>query len=510
MAMPHTGAITPYKNAYPPNNNYTFYSYKPTTTPTKATPSNSVPTPTTTITPTSSTTTTTTTTPHARIPPEYSYSRLSTDSTKVSCSLSDCVLCQRGPPVCLVRSPTWILILRVVLFSLGKCHNHDHKGFFSLKLDIYNFVTTHWPLLCGSKNYRGKSWHKQVQDVLSHTKDVFESGVGMFGQKGYWRLKITDDPWVSQRKFFTRNRKSKSKHSPNSPHQSPDSNHNDMDSYENDSENEDENGNESTVQTTASSSTTRSPFCTPETQTHSEIQKQSSTSSHNNSVNSNTNHNIQPNGQNHSSTQTTQNGTPPSLYSISYLVSADDPRQPHPPPVPSIPPFNNLMPPYIPFNTPYPPNMNIYNPMNRYHPQMFPPALNNTIPQENQNFDPKFFQYYPLPQFVNAANPVVYPHTGGQVDPDLQSVQFVPLKRYRDPLNDGNQPGVWVSPKKPHLQPQPQQQQQSQQPQQPQQQQQPEKEKERTQQEDDDEVAIQKMKSLKQSPPSTLSNEKQS
>ena len=32
--------------------------------------------------------------------------------------------------------------------------------------------------------------------MLSHSKDTFESGLEIYGQNGYWRLKANTDPWT--------------------------------------------------------------------------------------------------------------------------------------------------------------------------------------------------------------------------------------------------------------------------------------------------------------------------
>eukprot|EP01112_Ceratiomyxa_fruticulosa_P014384 TRINITY_DN4111_c2_g1_i3.p1 TRINITY_DN4111_c2_g1~~TRINITY_DN4111_c2_g1_i3.p1 ORF type:complete len:303 (-),score=51.56 TRINITY_DN4111_c2_g1_i3:116-1024(-) len=126
-----------------------------------------------------------------------SYETLANPSTPTKCLLTDCLLCKKGPPGNIARSPTWVSMLRVVLFTLSSNKENASKEYFSLKDDVYDFIVAHWPLLCGSKTYKGRSWHKQVQDILSHSKEVFESGVNKLGEKGYWKLKINQDPWKS-------------------------------------------------------------------------------------------------------------------------------------------------------------------------------------------------------------------------------------------------------------------------------------------------------------------------
>eukprot|EP01112_Ceratiomyxa_fruticulosa_P011906 TRINITY_DN3277_c0_g1_i3.p1 TRINITY_DN3277_c0_g1~~TRINITY_DN3277_c0_g1_i3.p1 ORF type:complete len:350 (-),score=59.98 TRINITY_DN3277_c0_g1_i3:106-1155(-) len=137
-----------------------------------------------------------------------SYEALSHPSARINCPLTDCLLCKKGPPANLAKSPSWISMLRVVLFCLSNSEQNANKEYFSLKDDVYDFIIVHWHLLCGSKSYKGRSWHKQVQDILSHTKDIFESGVNELGQKGFWRLKVQDDPWGT-RNIFARRKGSK-------------------------------------------------------------------------------------------------------------------------------------------------------------------------------------------------------------------------------------------------------------------------------------------------------------
>eukprot|EP01133_Synstelium_polycarpum_P008655 gene8655-10156_t len=117
-------------------------------------------------------------------------------STLVICNLTDCLLCQRGQPELLIKSPTWASIMRVVFFTL---HNEMRdKQFFSLKTDVYEFMTTHWDVLCLNKK-RSENWHKQIQDMLSHSKNIFESGMDTYKQNGFWRLKYVVDPWTLQK-----------------------------------------------------------------------------------------------------------------------------------------------------------------------------------------------------------------------------------------------------------------------------------------------------------------------
>jgi hypothetical protein len=59
-------------------------------------------------------------------------------------------------------------------------------------------MLAHWDTLCSSKDPK-HNWKKQVQDMLSHSKNVFESGSGLYKQNGFWRLKHTEDPWTIEK-----------------------------------------------------------------------------------------------------------------------------------------------------------------------------------------------------------------------------------------------------------------------------------------------------------------------
>ncbi|GAM21353.1 hypothetical protein SAMD00019534_045280 [Acytostelium subglobosum LB1] len=117
-------------------------------------------------------------------------------TTPVHCSLNDCLLCQRGQPEILIKQPTWASIMRVVFYTLN--HEMPEKQFFSLKTDVYEFMTSHWDVLCLNKK-RSDNWHKQIQDMLSHSKNIFDSGMDTYKQNGFWRLKQTNDPWTMQK-----------------------------------------------------------------------------------------------------------------------------------------------------------------------------------------------------------------------------------------------------------------------------------------------------------------------
>eukprot|EP01112_Ceratiomyxa_fruticulosa_P021112 TRINITY_DN734_c0_g2_i2.p1 TRINITY_DN734_c0_g2~~TRINITY_DN734_c0_g2_i2.p1 ORF type:complete len:594 (-),score=129.28 TRINITY_DN734_c0_g2_i2:176-1957(-) len=118
--------------------------------------------------------------------------------------LRQCLVCARGPPQCLVRTPTWATIMRIVLYTLK--FDMPNRDFFNLRTDVYGFMLHHWDKICIQKK-QTEYWHKQIQDVLSHNKELFESGMELYKQNGYWRLRILDDPWVLLKKSVPRTRK---------------------------------------------------------------------------------------------------------------------------------------------------------------------------------------------------------------------------------------------------------------------------------------------------------------
>eukprot|EP01133_Synstelium_polycarpum_P006253 gene6253-7250_t len=119
----------------------------------------------------------------------------SSPNTPQVCALGRCLLCERGQPTMLLKTPTWASIMRVVFYTLHT--EHPEKLYFSLKNDVYDFMTSHWDRLYIGKK-RSDNWRKQVQDMLSHSKTVFESGMDKIKQNGFWRLKVFSDPWEFQ------------------------------------------------------------------------------------------------------------------------------------------------------------------------------------------------------------------------------------------------------------------------------------------------------------------------
>ncbi|EGG14703.1 hypothetical protein DFA_10961 [Cavenderia fasciculata] len=134
--------------------------------------------------------------------PTSSYTSSSAPASPVSspilsmpqeCKLgSKCVLCERGQPPILLKTPTWASIMKVVFYTLSAAY--PEKEYFSLKTDVYEFMTSHWDRLYMNKK-KSDNWRKQVQDMLSHSKNVFESGMDKIKQNGFWKLKTCTDPW---------------------------------------------------------------------------------------------------------------------------------------------------------------------------------------------------------------------------------------------------------------------------------------------------------------------------
>ena len=107
----------------------------------------------------------------------------------------DCMLCTRTAPPILSKCHTWAWIMRVVFYSLRD--RYPEKKFFSLKNDVYEYMMNHWNTL-GLDRKPSANWHKQIQDMLSHSRNIFESGMTHFKQNGFWRLKDLEDPWTAR------------------------------------------------------------------------------------------------------------------------------------------------------------------------------------------------------------------------------------------------------------------------------------------------------------------------
>ncbi|EFA75253.1 hypothetical protein PPL_11328 [Heterostelium album PN500] len=81
-------------------------------------------------------------------------------------------------------------------------NNNHHQSSYLKELPKYCipsnplFIECHWELLSLDKK-KCDNWHKQIQDMLSHSKTTFESGSGSLGQNGFWKLRDGKiDPWL--------------------------------------------------------------------------------------------------------------------------------------------------------------------------------------------------------------------------------------------------------------------------------------------------------------------------
>ncbi|EFA86731.1 hypothetical protein PPL_00536 [Heterostelium album PN500] len=130
------------------------------------------------------------------------------------CKYNNCLVCLRGPPSILHKCPTWSTIMRVVFYTLS--NSFPERKFFNLRNDVYSWMVDHWNILLDFKKDNNinssffsffieeeNNWRKQVQDMLSHSKNLFESGTEEYKQNGYWRLKLTmdTDPWTIKKPF---------------------------------------------------------------------------------------------------------------------------------------------------------------------------------------------------------------------------------------------------------------------------------------------------------------------
>ncbi|KAF2072947.1 hypothetical protein CYY_005740 [Polysphondylium violaceum] len=125
--------------------------------------------------------------------PTLSSSPTSSPTFKSLCNEQGCMICANTTPYCLSgKFPSWSAILWVCLYSLHKLH--PEKDFVNLREDVYPSILKHWSKICGNRETTS-NWKKQIQDSLSHSRKLFESGVDILGQNGYWRLKKDLNPW---------------------------------------------------------------------------------------------------------------------------------------------------------------------------------------------------------------------------------------------------------------------------------------------------------------------------
>ena len=126
-----------------------------------------------------------------------------------------CPLCKNGIEVFGNKRPvSWILICRVILYSLMDIH----KGttYFSLKEDIHRFVADHWYIFGKLDQFKTNpnKWKKSFLDGLSHSP-YFQSGTMTLKKPNYWKLRRRDCPWMKTKKFYATEEEEEEEFDPN-------------------------------------------------------------------------------------------------------------------------------------------------------------------------------------------------------------------------------------------------------------------------------------------------------
>ncbi|KYQ93329.1 hypothetical protein DLAC_05999 [Tieghemostelium lacteum] len=121
---------------------------------------------------------------------------MGSSQSNIGVPCNHCLVCERGPPSIVQKNPTWSTIMRVVFYTLTHCY--PERPYFNLRTDVYAWMVDHWDILCATSKDKSHNWRKQVQDMLSHSKNLFESGSDHYKQNGFWRLKKSAevDPWT--------------------------------------------------------------------------------------------------------------------------------------------------------------------------------------------------------------------------------------------------------------------------------------------------------------------------
>jgi hypothetical protein len=106
------------------------------------------------------------------------------------CVLKNCSFCSTciSPYLQNASKPGW-RESAIAAFK-GILDSDVSKLWLSLTDDIYPLFETHWEILCPARKERDDAWRKHLQDALSHNKKYFVSGKDVFGQTGYWRLRL--------------------------------------------------------------------------------------------------------------------------------------------------------------------------------------------------------------------------------------------------------------------------------------------------------------------------------
>ncbi|EMD44524.1 Hypothetical protein EHI5A_029860 [Entamoeba histolytica KU27] len=98
-----------------------------------------------------------------------------------------CLLCQKseiseGQDLKMKTTKLCVMILKSL--KLLKPENE----FFSLKNDIKEFITNHWPILSKLKQFKTPNWRKALLDAFNHC-NLIESGKDVCHNRGYYKLK---------------------------------------------------------------------------------------------------------------------------------------------------------------------------------------------------------------------------------------------------------------------------------------------------------------------------------
>ncbi|ELP92128.1 hypothetical protein EIN_380750 [Entamoeba invadens IP1] len=102
-----------------------------------------------------------------------------------------CTLCKKSQFFSVANPKMKTTRLSILILRSLHCLN-PQKDFFSLKTDIYNFITDHWNLLGKLKLFQSVNWKKNILDAFNHCSQI-ESGLESSKGRGFYRLKKEDE-----------------------------------------------------------------------------------------------------------------------------------------------------------------------------------------------------------------------------------------------------------------------------------------------------------------------------
>ncbi|ELP84071.1 hypothetical protein EIN_212710 [Entamoeba invadens IP1] len=106
-----------------------------------------------------------------------------------------CSICKKA--VLYTSTPQKIKTTKLCVMILNALKEvHPHIEYFSLKVDIFPFVTTHWRILSVFKQLRGSKWRKALLDAFNHCT-LIQSGKGVCKTRGFYKIKEAEDQTVS-------------------------------------------------------------------------------------------------------------------------------------------------------------------------------------------------------------------------------------------------------------------------------------------------------------------------